>query len=168
MSLPVTNGSVVNSIAETTVQSFTVPGGTWSDGQRIVHSWLGTGFNNTAGGETYSVSLYVDGLQFGPIQGVGAGSLNNTGSDRTSAAGIDLRRIGTDVYAFDNISTLNSGPTPGQSYFPGSVDDIANGNAALLGPMNFAADIVIEVTITLSIADALLSYTATGGNAFKA
>ncbi len=134
-----TLANVINTAAETTVLSFTVPAGTWSDGDPIFVELVDLEKNNSGGPLTFDAKVNVGaGAQVTLGSGV---SNNDSATEFVERRSFTLVRRGSTVDVF---------PSP-----PGGTWAVTFGNATGLGlgtssPTNFTGANVISLKVTLS------------------
>lgn len=158
-SLPTTVAAVVNTVTETTVLSFTVPANSMADGD-VVGSWFTGIKKNTSGSGAHIITfkLYWGGVLIGTI---GAGSFSDAAT-YNALYELRMQRVGADLWAFN--SNVGAG---GFSDLPLAQFVAAQPASSVLAAAGFGTDKLVELKVTLAVADANFSFTANAARALR-
>jgi hypothetical protein len=119
----VTMNDVVNTTTETTVYSFTVPGGTLSTNRALRVSLIGDYLNNSGGDASFNMRLYYGGVVFGTVGAVAPANANRRsmrGDWLVSAANAANAQVGRHNGMVGGLATINGGGDVSLTTFEGA------------------------------------------------
>lgn len=152
-----------NTALEITVFTLTIPANTWLDGEAVTLFMILLHKNNSGGAINITQKIKVNADSYTSMSAV---SIANNATEGKTDRGVWLRRIGTSVYLrLSGAFGGTGGTTINNATF--TTDQFAGTSGNVYTSVNFAADIVITITMQWASQNAAAYFNPLFGLAWK-